>query len=57
MKTLAELKAQLQQEEAKTREVQRGQIIMAELPTVGGSVQNGMRPVMVISNDKANNNG
>ena len=54
MKTLAELKAQLQQEEAKAREIKRGQIIMAELPTVGGSVQNGMRPVMVISNDKAN---
>ena len=52
--TLAELKAQLQQEEAKVREIKRGQIIMAELPTVGGSVQNGMRPVIVISNDKAN---
>lgn len=54
MKTLAELKAQLQQEEAKVREIRRGQIIMAELPTVGGSVQNGLRPVMIISNDKAN---
>jgi mRNA-degrading endonuclease toxin of MazEF toxin-antitoxin module len=52
--TLAELKAQLQQEEAKVREIKRGQIIMAELPTVGGSVQNGLRPVMIISNDKAN---
>lgn len=54
MKTLAQLKAELHQEEAKLQEVKRGQIIMAELPTVSGSVQNGMRPCLIISNDKAN---
>jgi len=29
-------------------------IYMAELPDISGSVQNGYRPVLIISNDKAN---
>ena len=32
----------------------RGQIVMAELPTSQGSVQGGLRPCVVVSNDKAN---
>lgn len=54
MKTLADLKAQLQAEEARLQEVKRGQIVMLDLPTVSGSVQNGLRPCVIISNNKAN---
>ena len=54
MKTLADLKAQLQAEEMKLQEVKRGQIVMLDLPTVSGSVQNGLRPCVIISNNKAN---
>ena len=54
MKTLADLKAQLQAEEMRLQEVKRGQIVMLDLPTVSGSVQNGLRPCVIISNNKAN---
>lgn len=54
MKTLADLKAQLQAEEMRLQEVKRGQIVMLDLPTVAGSVQNGLRPCVIISNNKAN---
>lgn len=51
MDKLQQLKQQLQ---GHTQELLRGQIIMADLPPVAGSVQNGLRPCIVISNDKAN---
>lgn len=54
MKTLADLKAKLQAEEMRLQEVKRGQIVMLDLPTVAGSVQNGLRPCVIISNNKAN---
>ena len=54
MKTLADLKTQLQAEEMRLQEVKRGQIVMLDLPTVSGSVQNGLRPCVIISNNKAN---
>lgn len=54
MKTLEQLKAQLQAEEMRLQEVKRGQIVMLDLPTVSGSVQNGLRPCVIISNNKAN---
>ena len=54
MKTLADLKAELQAEETRLQEVKRGQIVMLDLPTVSGSVQNGLRPCVIISNNKAN---
>ena len=54
MKTLADLKAELQAEEMRLQEVKRGQIVMLDLPTVSGSVQNGLRPCVIISNNKAN---
>lgn len=54
MKALADLKAQLQAEEMRLQEVKRGQIVMLDLPTVSGSVQNGLRPCVIISNNKAN---
>ena len=54
MKTLADLKAQVQAEETRLQEVKRGQIVMLDLPTVSGSVQNGLRPCVIISNNKAN---
>lgn len=34
--------------------LERGQIVMAELPASQGSVQGGLRPCVVVSNDKAN---
>ena len=54
MKTLADLKTKLQAEEMRLQEVKRGQIVMLDLPTVSGSVQNGLRPCVIISNNKAN---
>lgn len=54
MKTLEQLKAELQAEEMRLQEVKRGQIVMLDLPTVAGSVQNGLRPCVIISNNKAN---
>ena len=54
MKTLEQLKAELQAEEMRLQEVKRGQIVMLDLPTVSGSVQNGLRPCVIISNNKAN---
>ena len=54
MKTLADLKTKLQAEEMRLQEVKRGQIVMLDLPTVAGSVQNGLRPCVIISNNKAN---
>ena len=54
MKTLEQLKAELYAEEMRLQEVKRGQIVMLDLPTVSGSVQNGLRPCVIISNNKAN---
>ena len=54
MKTLEQLKAELYAEEMRLQEVKRGQIVMLDLPTVAGSVQNGLRPCVIISNNKAN---
>jgi len=34
--------------------IARGEIYFAKLSDVGGSVQNGMRPVLIIQNDKGN---
>ncbi len=34
--------------------VKRGEIYIADLAEAGGSVQNGIRPVLVIQNDKGN---
>lgn len=36
------------------QEFKRGSIVMVELPSVTGSIQNGLRPCVVISNNKAN---
>lgn len=52
MKALAKLKQELQELEA--MEVVRGNIVMIDLPIVGGSVQTGLRPCVIISNNKAN---
>lgn len=54
MKTLEQLKAELYAEEMRLQEIKRGQIVMLDLPTVSGSVQNGLRPCVIISNNKAN---
>ena len=35
-------------------EIKRGSIIMVDLPLGNGSVQGGIRPAVVISNDKGN---
>ena len=54
MKTLEQLKAELYAEEMRLQDIKRGQIVMLDLPTVSGSVQNGLRPWVIISNNKAN---
>ena len=54
MKTLEQLKAELYAEEMRLQDIKRGQIVMLDLPTVSGSVQNGLRPCVIISNNKAN---
>ena len=54
MKTLEQLKAELYAEEMRLQDIKRGQIVMLDLPTVAGSVQNGLRPCVIISNNKAN---
>ena len=52
MNALAKLKQELMELEA--MEVVRGNIVMIDLPIVGGSVQTGLRPCVIISNNKAN---
>ena len=52
MNALAKLKKELMELEA--MEVVRGNIVMIDLPIVGGSVQTGLRPCVIISNNKAN---
>ena len=52
MNALEKLKKELMELEA--MEVVRGNIVMIDLPIVGGSVQTGLRPCVIISNNKAN---
>ena len=57
MKALAKLKQELQELEAMeslNTVIQRGSIAMIDLPIVGGSVQTGLRPCVIVSNNKAN---
>ena len=53
---LQQLKAELEQtgKQFMADKVVRGQIIMADLPCTGTSIQTGLRPCVVISNNKAN---
>ena len=53
---LQQLKAELelQGQQYMADKVMRGQIIMADLPCTGTSIQTGLRPCVVISNNKAN---
>ena len=52
MNALEKLKKELMELEA--MEVVRGNIVMIDLPIVGGSVQTGLRPCVIVSNNKAN---
>ena len=56
MANLQQLKAELEQtgKQFMADKVVRGQIIMADLPCTGTSIQTGLRPCVVISNNKAN---
>ena len=56
MANLQQLKAELEQtgKQFMADKVMRGQIIMADLPCTGTSIQTGLRPCVVISNNKAN---
>lgn len=56
MANLQQLKAELelQGQQYMADKVMRGQIIMADLPCTGTSIQTGLRPCVVISNNKAN---
>lgn len=53
---LKKLKEELEAEGKKYLEnkIIRGQIVMASLPILGNSVQHGLRPCVIISNNKAN---
>ena len=53
---LQQLKAELelQGQQFMSDKVVRGQIVMADLPCTGTSIQTGLRPCVVISNNKAN---
>ena len=53
---LQQLKAELelQGQQFMADKVVRGQIVMADLPCTGTSIQTGLRPCVVISNNKAN---
>ena len=56
MANLQQLKAELelQGQQYMADKVMRGQIIMADLPCTGTSIQTGLRPCVVISNNRAN---
>lgn len=57
MNALAKLKQELQELEAMeslNTVIQRGSIAMIELPQILGSIQNGLRPCIIISNNRAN---
>ena len=56
MANLQQLKAELEQtgKQFMADKVVRGQIIMADLPCTGTSIQTGLRPCVVISNNRAN---
>ena len=56
MANLQQLKAELelQGQQYMADKVMRGQIIMADLPCTGTSIQMGLRPCVVISNNRAN---
>lgn len=53
---LKQLKAELELQGQKfmSDKVVRGQIVMVSLPNMGTSVQHGMRPCIIVSNNKAN---
>lgn len=53
---LKQLKAELELQGQKymSDKVMRGQIVMVDLPNMGNSVQCGLRPCIVVSNNKAN---
>ena len=53
---LKQLKAELEQtgKQFMADKVVRGQIVMVDLPNMGTSVQCGLRPCIVVSNNKAN---
>ena len=53
---LQQLKAELelQGQQYMADKVMRGQIVMADLPCTGTSIQMGLRPCVVISNNRAN---
>lgn len=36
------------------RSIQRGDIVIADLPTTGGSIQHGRRPILIVSNNICN---
>ena len=56
MANLQQLKAELEQQGRNymSDKVVRGQIVMVDLPNFGGSIQTGLRPCIVVSNNKAN---
>ena len=56
MANLQQLKAELEQtgKQFMADKVVRGHIVMADLPNMGTSVQCGLRPCIVVSNNKAN---
>ena len=56
MANLQQLKAELEQtgKQFMADKVVRGQIVMADLPCTGTSIQTGLRPCVVISNNKDN---
>ena len=56
MANLQQLKAELEQtgKQFMADKVVRGQIVMVDLPNMGTSVQCGLRPCIVVSNNKAN---
>lgn len=56
MANLQQLKAELELQGQKfmSDKITRGQIVMVDLPNMGTSVQCGMRPCIVVSNNKAN---
>ena len=56
MTNLQQLKAELELQGQKfmSDKITRGQIVMVDLPNMGTSVQCGMRPCIVVSNNKAN---
>jgi mRNA interferase MazF len=53
---LQQLKAELEQtgKQFMADKITRGQIVMANLPAMGTSVQHGLRPCIIVSNNKAN---